>query len=349
MRKDSDPPENLRNLASAIDLVNEQKRQANVLLLQEIKECWENDGHLPLEALKKFAWSGRGKEWLEGFHPFFPTFEAMGQIEMAYEMLVQARASLIELYGHYHASLVYDGFALTEEVAWKTTHEVFKYVFAASALIQSYRRFLKFDIPDQDGYTRAFNLTFHDRELMAFVQNLRNCYGHQMLLQVSPKSTVSLGDNRQAESALTFDKKLLHSLPDAWNLEAMNFLKRSNELNVLEIISQYHQMASTLFHSYGNATGVTHSTGFKDVVRCKQAITSVGRMSSLGMVLQAAKNRATDPYAHLANDFTKEELERIHCFPSHSREQVDFMIGLRDPLGFCDAGLRKLLYDVFNC
>jgi len=346
MRKDNGLPE---SFFSAINLVNEQKRQANDYLLQEIKECWEKDGHLPLEALKKLAWSGKGKEWLQDFHPFFPTFEAMAQIEMAYEMLVQARASLVELYGHYHASLVYDGFGLTEEVAWKTTHEVFKYVFAASALVQSYRRFQKIDVPDKDGYNRAFKLAFHDTELMAFVQKLRNCYGHQMLLQVSPKSTISLGENRQVESALTFDRKLLDSLPNAWNSEAKHFLERSNELNVLEIICQYHRMASTLFYSYASATGVTYSTGFREVLRCKQAIRSVGLMSSLGLGLQAAKNRATDPYVHLAKEFTKEELGRIHCFASRSREQVDFMIGLRDPLEFCDVSLRELLYDVFNC
>lgn len=349
MHKEDRPQKNLSSFAAAIEFASEQKRNADNSLLQECKIYWENDGHLPMVLLKKFAWSGKGKEWLENHHPFFPTFEAMTQIEAAYEMLVQARASLVELYGHYHAALVYDGFELTETVAWKTTHEVFKYVFAASALVQAYRRFLKFDVPEEDGYQRVFQVAFHDTKLAAFVQKLRNCYGHQMLIRVHPVGTISHGEQIEVKSALTFDKDLLISLPNAWNSEAKRFLERSEELNVLEIISQYHRMASALFHSYGSATGASHSKGFREVVRCKQAIRSAGHVMSLGIVLQGAKQRGTDPYAHLTKHFTKEELGRVFCFPSHSREQVDFMIKLRDPLGFCDERLRDRLYDVFDC
>jgi hypothetical protein len=70
---------------------------------------------------------------------------------------------------------------------------------------------------------------------------------------------------------------------------------------------------------------------------------------SLGILLQGAKQRGTDPYAHLVEHFTKEELGRIYCLPSHSREQVDFMVELRDPLGFCGKDLLEGLYDLFGC
>lgn len=302
-----------------------------------------------MELLKKFAWSGKSNEWLRNHHPFFPTYEAMAQIETAFEMLVQARSSLVELYGHYHATLIYDGFKLTEEVAWKTTHEVFKYVFAASALVQAYRRFLQLDVLDREGYNRVFRISFNNIELMAFVQNLRNCYGHQMILRVSPIGRISYGKNIQVESSLTFDRGLLRSLRDAWNADAKRFLEQTEELNVLDIISQYHRMASSLYQSYGSASGAIHTVGFREVVRCKQAITSAGHVMSLGFILQVAKQRGTDPYAHLTDHFTREELERIYCFPSYSREQVDFMISLRDPLEFCEKDLRERLYDIFGC
>lgn len=349
MREEDRPHKNLSSLSAAIELVNEQKRNADDLLLQECTMCWEHNEHLDTALLTKFAWSAKAKKWLEDHHPFHPTFEAMAQIETAFEMLVQARASLVELYGHYHAALVYDGFELTEAVAWKTTHEVFNYVFSAFALVQAYRRFLKLDVPDKEGYNRVFQIAFDDAELMAFVQKLRNCYGHQMLIRVCPVGTISYGEQTEVKSALIFDKDLLISLPDAWNLEAKRFLERKEELNVLEIVSQYHRMASALFCSYGSATKASHTSGFREIVRCKQAITSASRVMSLGMLLQGAKQRGTDPYAHMKKHFTKEELERVFCFPSHSREQVDYIIKLRDPLGFCDESLRDRLYDVFEC
>jgi len=349
MRKNNSPPKQLGTLASAIDLVNEHRSKNNDLLLQECKACWDNGGHLTMELLKKFAWSGSGNKWLRNHHPFSPTFEAMAQIETAFEMLVQARASLIELYGHYHATLMYDGFEMPKEVAWKTTHEVFKYVFAAMALVQAYRRFLKLGVPDRQGYYRVFDLAFCDTELMAFVQQLRNCFGHKVFLRVSPEGKVSISDKVQVESALTFDRELLISLKDAWNSDAKRFLERSKKLNALEVIDQYHRMASELFHAYGSASGATHTVGFREVVRCTQAIASAGHVMSVGILLQGAKQRGTDPYAHLAKHFTKEEMERIQCFPSRSREQVDFMIALRDPLGFCATDLLENLYDVFGC
>ena len=70
---------------------------------------------------------------------------------------------------------------------------------------------------------------------------------------------------------------------------------------------------------------------------------------TLGILLKAAKHRGTDPYVHLRTYCTKEELERIRCFPSHSREQVDFMVTIRDPLGVCDMALKEKLYALFYC
>lgn len=256
---------------------------------------------------------------------------------------------MVELYGHFHAALIYDGFKYTEEVAWKSTHEVFKYVFAASALVQAYRRFLALEVRDKKGYDRAFGRSFHDTELMNFVQKLRNCYGHQMLLRVSPVGKIIHGESVKVESALTFDREILLSLKDAWNADAKGFLEKTTKLNVLDIISQYHRMASSMYQSYKSASGVSHTVGFREVMRCKQAIKSAHHVISLGILLQGAKQRGTDPYHHLTDYFTKEELERIYCFPSRSREQVDFMVALRDPLGFCDEHLLGRLYDVFGC
>jgi hypothetical protein len=273
----------------------------------------------------------------------------MIQVETAFEILVDARASLVELYGQYHAKLMYDGVGANDQVASKTTQEVFKYVFAATALVQAYRRFCTFDAPDKDGYDSALNKAFHDVALKNFVHKLRNCYGHDWVIRVSPVGKISFTEDRQVESALTFNKELLLLLKGAWNTEAKSFLEKNDELNVLEIISQYHGMASEMFHSYGSASGAIHSVGYREVIRCKQAFTSAGHVTTLSILLQGAKQRGTDPYIHLPTYFTKEELERIRCFQSHSREQVDFMIAIRDPLGFCDEALRKKLYALFDC
>lgn len=139
---DENSPDTNEMFVAAVAQMNEQRRLEEDTLLSECREHWDSGKHLPNDLLKRFGWSGKGSSWLKNYHPYFPTYEAMEQVETAFKMLVQARASLIELYGHYHAALMYDGFELSDEVAWRTTHEVFKFVFAAAALVQAYRRFL---------------------------------------------------------------------------------------------------------------------------------------------------------------------------------------------------------------
>lgn len=201
----------------------------------------------------------------------------------------------------------------------------------------------------RNAYKEVFSEAFHDRDLMAFVQKVRNCYGHEMLLHVTPKGTISLGNKIEVESALVFDKERLLILKDAWNKEAKHFIESNDELNVLEIVNRYYQMALSLYHSYGSATGASHSDGYREIKRCKQGVFAASKIMALGILLQGAKQRGIDPYAHLAMHFTADEIDRIQCFHSYTPEQVDFMIELRDPLGFCDNSLREELYKVFGC
>jgi hypothetical protein len=301
------------------------------------------------DLLKKFGWFPSANKWLADFHPFYPIYDAMQQVETAYGILSEARMALIEVYGHYHATLMYEGFSQTEKVAQKTTHEVFKYVFAASTLVQAYRRFDGVFSAGHEAYMVVREKAFHDRELKAFVQKLRNCYGHQTLLRVEPQGKVKIGEAPHVESSLIFDKEFLLTLEGAWNAEAKSYLDRSDKLNVLDVVNKYHEMASDLFHSYASATGAVHSVGFKEIVRCKQAIWAQRQVTALGIILQIAKQPGVDPYKHLPKHFSKEEIERIQCFPSRTREQVDYMINLRDPLGLCSGDLRDKLYELFDC
>ncbi|WP_320178320.1 hypothetical protein [Roseovarius pacificus] len=346
MSKRPKPPATLKD---AISLVSQHNKETEEQVLRECRNCWDSDSPLSHDLLKKFAWFPSASRWLADFHPFYPVYDAMLQVETAYDILSEARKALIELYGHYHATLMYDGFSRTEEIGQKTTHEVFKYVFAATTLVQAYRRFDKAFPAGHEAYTAALAQSFHDRELQAFVQRLRNCYGHQTLLRVEPWGKVKIGSATNVESSLIFDKEFLLGLKDAWNTEARSYLDRSEKLNVLEVVNKYHEMASDLFLSYGSATGAVHSVGFKEIVRCKQAIWVKRQCAALGMILQIAKQQGADPYKHLPKHFTKEEMERIQCFPSYSQEQVDYMISLRDPLGLCSGVLRRELYELFGC
>src|SRR6056297_996419 len=138
MSKKPKPPATFKE---ALRLVSQHNKETEEQVLCECRSCWDSESHLSHDLLKKFGWFPSANKWLADFHPFYPIYDAMQQVETAYGILSEARMALIEVYGHYHATLMYEGFSQTEKVAQKTTHEVFKYVFAASTLGQAYRRF----------------------------------------------------------------------------------------------------------------------------------------------------------------------------------------------------------------
>ena len=55
-----------------------------------------------------------------------------------------------------------------------------------------------------------------------------------------------------------------------------------------------------------------------------------------------------DPYDYLHRYFSPEEVREILRRPSHTKQQVDFMIGLKGAEIDCDERLRKKLYQKFE-
>jgi hypothetical protein len=337
------------DLQSWVGVINDQRDERDRIVLEACVSRWREGQCLPLELLRDFAWSAKGDKWLEEYHPFYNVIKATEQIKTAFEILVSARASLISVYGNYHAAITYDGFKSAEKASMEATQDIFKYVFAASALVQAYRRFLSIDDSFREGFNRELSASFHKKGLMDFIQKLRNCYGHQNLFKVVPVGTVHFGDKKSVESGLIFEKSRLLEIDNAWNREAKEFIERAERLDLLDIIDEYHKMAKSLFKSYQSASGVIYRPDFQEIARCKLATKLVSKMTWLGVMLQQARQRNVDPYRFVGDYFTEAELERIHCLRPNSREQVDFMIQLRDPIGLCRDDLRQSLYSFFGC
>lgn len=337
------------DLQSWIGVINDQRDERDRFVLEECVSRWREGQSLPLELLRDFAWSGKGYQWLEEHHPFYTVIKATEQIKTAFDILVAARSSLISVYGNYHAAITYDGFKTAEAASMEATQEIFKYVFAAAALVQAYRRFVSREDSFKEGYNKELFASFDKKGLMQFVQDLRNCYGHQNLFKVMPVGTVHYGEKKSVESGFVFEKSRLLEIDNAWRKDARNFIEDSERLDLLEIIDEYHKMAKSLFKSYQSASGLVHRPEFQEIARCKLATKLVSKMTWMGVMLQQVKQGNADPYRFIGDYFTEAELERIHCLRPNSREQVDYMIQLRDPIGLCRDDLRQSLYSFFGC
>lgn len=92
----------------------------------------------------------------------------------------------------------------------------------------------------------------------------------------------------------------------------------------------------------------TKDKGYRDIQRIQCARKVIAAKVWLGIVLQNAVPRKLNPYEYLPQWFTEEELKNIYSFDDHTREQLEYIISLRDPFGFCDRHTREELYKLFS-
>lgn len=336
------------SMADFSRIFNAQKDQE----LQELSDicttAWAEGRALDLETLKHFAFAGPHSKGILRKHPFTSISDAMAQIEAAFGILKNARDQIVDEYGVYHADMAYNHFRRFDSFSVKLTQLVFQFVFASDALVQSYRRLLSVAPQYEKNFQAARNVVFVDDGLSDFVKKLRNCYGHQKIIIVIPGGSVRYSETKEVSSSIIFNKKELLSMPEVWNQAASVFMERNDVLNVVDILDEYFQRAESLFRSYAARVGIYSDPNFQELSRCREAIKFFSMKISLDILTNGTKSSGINPYAYLSKYFTEDEVRRIHCLPAHSREQLNYMISLRDVLGLMDSETRERLEDLFS-
>jgi len=343
------PPSDLNALRTISEIMKRQKERDKERIHTQCRESWENERHLNLLELRDLGYLGLNAGEILKTHPFFAIDQAIAQIRTAFGIHRNSFTLMIRDYGGFHAGLLYRDIPDYNQLSAEITQKLFQFVFSASSLIQAYRRFLSAAPYYREPFERARCKIFDNPGLSAFVQNLRNCYSHRNIISVSPKSSIRMGEERGVLSSVEFDKSELLEIPKAWNVEARGFIENAERLDVMEIVSDYYTRTKKLYESYLSETGVVRSYGFADLARSREAQKAISRIIWLGIVMQNAKKNSINPYNYFSGYFTEEESQRIYCLPANSRQQVNYMISLRDPLGLCDDDLRKKLYELFDC
>ncbi len=336
------------DLKSTLKIIEQQKLRKIEKLREECLSKWEDNKTLNLQELKEFAFSGQAAREILKKHPFSEKEHSIDQIGLAFNILEATRDEIIDQYGIFHASNLYDGFTKINQIEKQITSEVFRFSFCASSLVQAYRR-LKSVAPNVseklDDITKTI---FDDKGSSAFIQGLRNNSAHENIFKVSPTGSIEFDEKKVVRSTIEFDtKELLEK--GSWNSEAKAFIEKNDVLNVVDLIDAYFKKSKKLYKSYLGETGLVKEIGFTEMNRCRVAIHTIGNITWLNITLQNAKAKGIEPYSFLGEYFTEAELKRIFCFQANSKDQVNFMINLRDPLKLCDDSLRDKLYEVFDC
>lgn len=280
-------------------------------------------------------------------HPCYSIDDAIKQVGSAFKILTSAHNQILETFGRYYSNVAFGDLSSNLDVAERATSQVFQFSFAAAALIQTYRRLLSVCPDRKDEFTQLVNRSIADECLAGFVQELRNNFGHVRIHSPSPRGTYEIGGQRNASVSILFKSSdLLEG--GQWNLKAKSYIERQDEIDIISVIHEYHGFASKIFISYLARIGLLFDVGLGELRKIRAMRRHTLMTSYLNAILPAVSGGDFDPYCHLDKIFCNEELERILSLPCRSRQQVDYMIMLRDPLGLCEQNFREDLYRLFG-
>lgn len=320
------------------------------VLLEKITRQWAEHRCLNKDTLRSIGYSSA--EFYQSCldkHPAAKLSDKVENVNLAFSILSQSRKVFIDVVGQFHSRLTHDLFgdldleSIGEEVARLT----YTYSCAAYSLVQAYRHLFS-DQPERLKLYDELRKKFLNKpEIIKFIADLRTNNNHLYILRAKPHYSVKLSRPQEVKSGVGFNKKAILESND-WSKEAKDLLNQRPEIQIIDVINEHFEMAAAIKSRVLSATGILDDIAYQDFGRIKLAREAIGRLASLGIILQVAVPQKVDPYPHLEGRFTPDELANIYGIAHRSKEQVDYIISLRDPLDFCTESTRNELYKLFG-
>ncbi|MER8484286.1 hypothetical protein [Mesorhizobium sp. M1322] len=338
-------------LSSIDQILRKQQENREKESLELLQKQWQKNGELTDKAALRHAafCSQEFHSRVLSLHPARILVENLNNVKRAFDILTRSREAFIEIVGKFHARVMHDhmetsDFELALSVA---TKEVYTYSIAAVSLVQAYRHLLSGNPEIKADYDTTRVEVFGDSQIVKFFSHLRNSYNHSRILIASPHYTITHGDSKEVVSGIAFDKDAILKNDD-WPQETKPFIEAKGDLQVIDLINEHYKMAKRFFDIIIFRTGIYKNVSYRDYYRILQARTVAGHLSTMGIMLQIAVPKNLNPYQYLNAYFTPEQLLNIYCLKDHTKEQVDYMISLKDTLGLCDESTRGQLYKLFQ-
>jgi hypothetical protein len=186
--------------------------------------------------------------------------------------------------------------------------------------------------------------------IIIFFAELRRANNHLHILTAAPHYSVThdfTSGTREVRSGLTFDRHKI-SRNGGWSAKAKSYVASRDNLEVIPLLEEHYAVVSEFNRVALFRAGVYSNVSYRDLLRIHLARKTMSYRNSLAIILQIAIPKKLDPYEYLTRYFTEAEIQNIHSLPDHSKEQVDYLISLRDPLGLCPEDTRSQLYKLFG-
>lgn len=335
-------------LVAAIQLVNDDYNKRFEQVKLEFEATWarcERLGEGQILDLGRFAL--RFDE-LIAIHPFWQVWEAIDRVSQAYMILKTSFEQVLSSYGKLISSAEHGDTVDHDGIERESLHSIFQFSFAAFSLVESYYGIRGRREGISENLSNLRKREFVDAEMAEFVKKLRNNYGHVWILKPRSSFNMSFVGERRVTAKIEFRTSELLRNGD-WNAGAKRFLSRSETVDIIFVAKEYFRSATRFHQKYLSETGLRFDPGYSEIARCFAVRKVLRDISSIEIVLQQLKGKSICPYDFLDRYFSAEELLRINSFDCWGREQVDYMISLRDPFGLLPESTRQKLYCLFRC
>jgi hypothetical protein len=344
----------IKTLRQVCMVMTQQREHADIERLAEIKAQWNEFEEIrDKDLLLRLCFSSQ--EFFDAClaeHPAKKLWDNVQNVRRAFDILRSSRLDLIDLAGQFHARISQNLLDKEGRAAAlsKATKEIYTYSCAALSLVQAYRHFVSASPRIAASYDELKSEVLSGKGVILFFSELRRANNHLHILAASPHYTISNDlrtGNRQVTSGITFSRELILSNSE-WNEAAKSFVAARDNLDVISLMEEHFDLASKFNELFLIRTGVHSDKGYRDIERILSARKTMSYRTSLGVMLQIAIPKKLNPYEYLHRWFSESELEMIYSFPDHTKEQLEYMIALRDPFQFCDKHTRRELYKLFS-
>lgn len=184
-------------------------------------------------------------------------------------------------------------------------------------------------------------------DISQFVRNLRNNLVHGRIL-VPQWSVAFDGKHGTSTGSMRYSVQELEA-SGRWNTQALSYMQSSTDgqLHLSVVVRDHFTLLNDLKSRLDALFARSITEAERDYWHIEDSHKRIMRRQ-WAKILVGQLSEGKDPYSQLYRFFKPEALRQILRHPTHSKEQVDFMIALKSDEIDWDDELRRMLYQVFG-
>ena len=229
-------------------------------------------------------------------------------------------------------------------VGYAAQKDVMAYCSLAIGLNDTLRR-IETKRPKITAEIEIIKNAYYDQDVTVVVKKLRNNMAHGSVAIPEWKITI---DPERHTGSMVYPKQEFIDLGE-WNTRSKRYLENieGGWVSVSKIIGEHFVLLQKFDQDMRDLFARNRSRGEVDYFDIEDSYKRIAKQQWIKILISQI-GKGKDPYEYIHRHFDPKEHREILRRPKHSKEQVDFMIGLKGAEIDCDKDLRKMLYQMFE-